>query len=213
MRSVQPNPQSRGKILAAAGELFAEKGYEAVTVRQICTRAGANVAAVNYHFGDKESLYKEVVASLVAFAGRAASESHTGSAEQQLRQFISRYLHGLLGADRPAWSLRLMQREFANPSPALKLIVEAVVQPTERRLRGIIGRILKLSPASTSVRLCAHSVIGQCLHYKHAQPVFVHLWPDLWGKPDRVDELAEHIADFCLAALRGMARSKKGRND
>jgi AcrR family transcriptional regulator len=47
------------KLLAAASEVFAQKGYRDATISEICERAGANVAAVNYHFGDKETLYKE----------------------------------------------------------------------------------------------------------------------------------------------------------
>ena len=51
---------TRTRLLKAAAEVFAEHGYENATVRQICTRAGANVALVNYHFGDKLELYTEV---------------------------------------------------------------------------------------------------------------------------------------------------------
>jgi AcrR family transcriptional regulator len=46
-------------LLAAASEVFAEKGYRDATIAEICERAKANVAAVNYHFGDKETLYTE----------------------------------------------------------------------------------------------------------------------------------------------------------
>ena len=52
---------TRQRLLEAAGEIFAEKGFRAATVREICGRAGANLAAVNYHFGDKERLYVAAV--------------------------------------------------------------------------------------------------------------------------------------------------------
>ena len=52
---------TKARLLEAAGEEFAEKGYEAARIRTICDRAGANLAAVNYHFGDKEQLYVEAV--------------------------------------------------------------------------------------------------------------------------------------------------------
>src|SRR5271154_6140164 len=52
---------TRRQLLEAAGEVFAEAGFRDATVREICRRAAANVAAINYHFGDKETLYLEVL--------------------------------------------------------------------------------------------------------------------------------------------------------
>ena len=52
---------TKARLLEAAGEEFAEKGFELARVRAICERAGANLAAINYHFGDKEQLYVEVL--------------------------------------------------------------------------------------------------------------------------------------------------------
>lgn len=46
----------KSRILDAAKRLFAERGYDATSVRQICEEAGANVALVSYHFGGKEKL-------------------------------------------------------------------------------------------------------------------------------------------------------------
>jgi len=62
--------KTRDKILSAAGEVFAEQGFEGATIRAITERAGVNVAAVNYHFRDKAELYGRVV--LNACSARAA---------------------------------------------------------------------------------------------------------------------------------------------
>ena len=49
---------TRRALLDAAADVFAESGFRCATTREICRRAGANVAAINYHFGGKEGLSK-----------------------------------------------------------------------------------------------------------------------------------------------------------
>ena len=57
----QRDRETRERLLKAAAQLFADRGFKKVTVRDICRAARANVAAVNYHFGDKSGLYREVL--------------------------------------------------------------------------------------------------------------------------------------------------------
>src|SRR4051794_4839994 len=107
--------ETRKRLLQAAGEVFAEQGYRRATVRDICSRAGANVAAINYHFGDKERLYRAVLGHGLAVAlekypplfGVAAG----APAEDRLRAYIRSLLHRLLGEGAPAWHGKLMSRE------------------------------------------------------------------------------------------------------
>src|SRR3954469_4041424 len=64
----QPILEPRQRLLEAAEDLFAQRGFDGATVREICDRAGMNVAAVNYHFGDKQALFVEAVKSAYACA-------------------------------------------------------------------------------------------------------------------------------------------------
>lgn len=205
--SVDLSPEdTRGRLLAAAGEVFAEAGFERATVREICRRAGANVAAVNYHFGDKLGLYSALILSQVRFAQEAAQASLSGSAEEQIRAFVHRYLSGLMGKGRPAWVARLTALEMSRPSPVLKRVVDEIVRPAEARLRTPISEIIGLPPDDDKVRMTAHSIIGQCLHYRHAEHVLAHLWPELWEHPQRLEILVNHIVNFSLAAMKADGR-------
>ena len=69
---------TRDKLIEAAGHVFAERGYRAATIREICRRAGANVAAVNYTFGDKMGLYTEVLRHSVRAAPNGGDERRSG---------------------------------------------------------------------------------------------------------------------------------------
>ena len=200
----------RAKLIAAAGEVFAERGFQMATVREICGRAGANVAAINYYFRDKLGLYTEVLsASILDNQGEAMRQAlaRAKTPEDALRKFIEGMLSRMHGEGRPAWNIRIMAHEMAQPTPALAHVIDEVIRPRYNQLRKIIGQILDLSPDHETTRLCAHSIIGQLIHYIHGRPVIAVLWPDLQlAKPKDRQLVANHIADFTLRNLRALRK-------
>jgi AcrR family transcriptional regulator len=193
---------TRQRIISAAGEIFAEQGFHAVTVRDICTRAKANVAAVNYYFGDKQGLYIEVVqAAHCSPPELIHPEWPAGiSPEAKLRFFIERMLQHLLDDRRPAWHAQLMMREMAEPTEACEKLVEAYIRPLSETLRSILGDMLPDMPDAERW-LFGASIIGQCLFYKVHQPVIrLLMGPELFGSLS-VAGLAAHITQFSLAAI------------
>jgi TetR/AcrR family transcriptional regulator, regulator of cefoperazone and chloramphenicol sensitivity len=207
---VRNQDETRRKLLQAAAEVIAEHGYQAATVREICTRAGANVAAVNYHFGDKLALYTELLKAAVndADAPEAFGALHSlATPEDALRAFISAMFRHITRADRPSWYSKAMAHELAHPTPALAVVVEHVIRPKARLLYRIVGEIIGRPALDQKTRLCAHSIIGQVVHYIHARPVIGMLWPELTMTPETMEVIANHIADFSLAALKGLERN------
>jgi AcrR family transcriptional regulator len=205
---------TRAKLLDAAGEVFAQHGFRDATVREICARAKANVAAVNYHFGDKVGLYLEVLReTLTAVQTDSLQEAltHSKTAEQALRLFITAVLSRIFGKGEQSLRTRIMVHELAQPSSALTHVVEEVIRPNYDKLRHLVGKILGRRPDDDATRLCTHSVIGQIVHYIHARPVISILWPDLKMTPERVEQVANHIADFSLCSLQALAKKKKQR--
>jgi hypothetical protein len=83
-----------------------------------------------------------------------------------------------------------------------------VIRPRYERLRKTIGHILHLPPEHDKVRLCAHSIVGQVVHYVHAIPVISRVWPELQLTPERIEQIADHIADFSLCSLHALAHAK-----
>lgn len=206
--AADPTPHS---LLAAAGEIFARRGYDAATVAEITRAAGTNVASVNYHFGDKLTLYLAVLRHSLPPPpdSSAARVTRKLPPEQQLTAFIVEFVHALIGEGRPSWGARIMAREIAQPTAALPEVIDEVMRPRYERLRVIVAAYLGERPTSERVRFVAHSVIAQCVHWAHAQPLFPHLWPQFRLTAPQVDRIAEHIASFSLAGLKAMRQSPR----
>ena len=206
------NPdQTREKLLAAASEVFAQRGFQAATVREICERAGANVAAVNYYFRDKMGLYVAVLSNSVYAAADgsiAARLSACKSPDEALRLQIFTLLYEACGHGISSVHVRLMTQELAQPTPALARVIDQVIRPRYLRLRETIGAILNLPPDDDTTRLCAHSIIGQVVHYIQGQPVISRVWPKLEMTEERIQQIATHISDFSLCSLHSMAKSR-----
>jgi TetR/AcrR family transcriptional regulator, regulator of cefoperazone and chloramphenicol sensitivity len=199
---------TRTKLLDAAGQVFAESGFQTATVREICARAGVNIALVNYHFGDKLELYTEVLRHSVGASGNGIIRKAIGSTappEQAFRELIHAMLLRVCRADRPGWHFRLMMHEFAQPTPAMASVIDETMRPVYDRFRELIGSMLDLSPDHDQVRLSTHSVIAQVVHYVHARHVVSRIWPELELNPERIAQISTHIADFSLAGLRQIA--------
>jgi AcrR family transcriptional regulator len=200
------------RVLEAAGEVFAELGYRAATIRQICQKADANIAAVNYYFGDKEGLYLAVLRSVP----NAQAEKYparmglNGDAppEEQLRAYIRSLLHRVFDSGRPGWHTRLIARELAEPTPALDTLIEEIARPLHRDLAAIVRRLLGPRVGDEAVRWSALSILGQCVYYHHARMVLRRLYPEQSYAVADITRLADHIAEFSLAALREFSRSK-----
>jgi TetR/AcrR family transcriptional regulator, regulator of cefoperazone and chloramphenicol sensitivity len=208
-----PDPSTRARLLEAAGETFARHGFHHTTIREISRRARSNIAAVNYHFGSKAALYRAVfdhaqhAAMQAQPLGSAARSSDPP--DTQLRLYIRSFLARILDEGRPAWHGTLMAREMVEPTAALDTIAQAFVRPQFLYLSSLV-RIL-LGPAGDDdalVRRIACSIAGQCLFYKHARPMIDRAMPEVTFDPASRAILAEHIADFSLAAITQLRQAK-----
>jgi len=206
---------TRQKLVDSAGPIFAEKGYYSATVREICKRAGANVAAVNYHFKDKLGLYEEVLIQ----CKRAAHVDHIkavldqgGSPEDILRDVIRARVRGMRKNAMANWQLRIFAHEIADPSPVLSRMINRVSRPIYDRLLELIAKIIGMPPRHMKTRLCAHSVMGQILFYVFAGPLFARFSPEMKLTDEMLEQIANHIADFSLAYLREMGRNTRNRS-
>lgn len=196
---------TRNRLLKTACEVFAEKGYRNATVAEICRRAGANVAAVNYYFGGKDTLYAE--AWQHAFNEHAMPEplisAHT-SPDDQLRNHIHSLIQNFMEKGLQGYFTRLYLMELANPTGLIQDSWRDTIEPRRKKLIEIIRKMLGGECTDETVLFCELSIITQCralltinrvdLEYLLGQPL----------SPDLIKRLADHIACFSLAGIRAV---------
>ena len=203
---------TRQRLLEAAGEVFAEQGFRAATIRDICTKAGANIAAVNYHFGDKQNLYAEVL-KYAYERSRAKYPSDMGlapdaTAQQRLQGFVRALVYRILDQTRFAWHGTLMFREMVEPTEALHRLVDQAIRPEFERLHATIQNMLGPHADPEQILQCVWSITGQCLFYYHAKHIIGRLRPQGAYNDEDMQRIADHIVKFSLSAIQCLTDKK-----
>jgi TetR/AcrR family transcriptional regulator, regulator of cefoperazone and chloramphenicol sensitivity len=192
------------RLIYAAGEVFAEKGFEAASVREICSRAGTSLASIGYHFGDKDSLFTEVV--------KAASCAPPSTDEiewppgippaEKLRELIRAQLTAILDSSLPRWADQLMVRVMAEPThPTLEFVVESV-RPKFEQLFSVVGELLPPGTSQSELHMAGISIFAQCMHYRIQATLTKLIVGEEEYRGYTLDRLADHITRFSLAGLR-----------
>ncbi len=210
---IDSSQDTRQRLLESAITEFALSGYEGATVREICDRAEASVNAINYHFGDKKSLYIEAVKTshrkIRSVPGLEIvdqiAEEFDGAPEQRLLAFIRGMVAMAMAADnRSDIYHQLLFREIGKPTGAIDHVVEEFIGPKFKQLTRILDALLPSNTTLMKNRLLGLSVVGQCLHYKLAAPIIPLLLTKREQKQLKVDLVANHIYEVTLAAINSM---------
>ncbi len=208
--------ETRRQLLEAAGGVFAEVGFRNATVREICRRACANIAAVNYHFGNKETLYAEVLrhSQQKAFEKYPPLMGLAADAppEKRLHAFVQSFLLRIFDSGSTAWFGKMMSREMVEPTEALDLLVAERMQPMADLLRSLVAEIVGCSPNSEKVRLCCFSIVSQCVFFHHCRTMISRLFPEQRLDAAAVEHLAGHITRFSLAAMKHLPDAKTAKS-
>jgi AcrR family transcriptional regulator len=206
------SPTTEARILDVATEVFLEVGYQRATFREICRRASANTAAINYHFRDKEGLYREVLERVIAEHHRqwdTQASPPTDQPENKLRVLVRIMVDDLLGPQGSTPLLRLVASEMANPTAGLGLVVEKVIRPFDERLGCVIHELLGPDTSAQRIHDCVQSVVAQCNHLHVAQAVISRLGQYPAYDAEAVEHLIDHITQFSLGGIRAMRADRQ----
>ncbi|MBN2033269.1 MAG: CerR family C-terminal domain-containing protein [Deltaproteobacteria bacterium] len=205
-------------LLASASDLFADKGYREATIAEICERAGANIAAVNYHFGDKETLYKEAWRRAFYESVKAhppdGGVNENAPPEGRLRGRVHALLHRV--ADENNREFLFVQKELASPTGLLDEVIEEELRPLQEKMEAVIGELLGPRASNMQVRFCAISIVSQCINPAVMRKGHKGKEKAKFGPPriDDVTAYADHVVKFSLSGIQAIRREveKKGLN-
>lgn len=197
---------TKDRLLAAACVAFAKKGFRDATVAEICEAAGANIAAVNYHFGDKERLYDAawrhafaITATTYPAAGGAPADA---SADELLFAFANALLQRIFCDDSAGLFPKILYREMATPTRALKAMVKEGLLPQTLHVEGITKKVLGDGLDEQTLKLCMHSIIAQCAFFNFSRPLREPLIGNKLMTEQEIARIARHIATFSMGGLK-----------
>ena len=207
---IDDQARTRGRLLETAGRIFAEKGFYQATGKEICRRAHANAAAINYHFGGIEGLYAAVVREahrrLLAFDELSAAVASSGDAESRLRAFFTLMVRALTGPASSSWVLRIIAREIVATTPAVESIRSREVLPKARLLRQIISQLMGLPPRHPAVARTMLSVFAPCFMLMVGdRRLLPRAFSGLGLRQADAPGLIDHMLGFTLAGIAGQS--------
>lgn len=197
--------QTRQRLLEAAGEAFAQHGFDQTNMRQVCQDATVNLGAVKYYFGSKEALYREVLVD----AHRKLADINQlpqldeASPQEALRQWLRFFLQIVL-IRRPAHPYlgRIMMHELARPTAALDELVNHVMMPVRGVLMHIITALLGDAATPTHVKRITNLTIIMCVQHEIARPTLKRLSDEPPHNTRQLNRLADQLHQFILGGIR-----------
>lgn len=202
---------TRDRLLDQAERLFAQKGYAAVSVREITAAAQCNVAGVNYHFGSKQGLYMTVFQERWATRAKQVQQSFAaalaGRQRPDLEEIISAmaraFLEGPFTDAERRNHIQLMQRELSDPGQALGMIVENVMRPYIQNLGDLIRPCLNREVDDEQLEIYILSMLGVVLYFFLARPAVSGILHREYDRDFKAD-LVAHITAFCSNGIRAL---------
>ena len=210
----QADVGTKERLLKAAREVFAERGVKEATVRDICARARANVAAVNYYFGGKDRLFMAVLADYLHTA-QEKYPTHMGLAPDapaldRLKAYILSLLLKLASDGDPLYERlgQLFTAEMIEPSEHFGAVADRYLMPQHLVLLGIVGELMPGADDRT-VHLCAAGVLGHCVLFDNFKQLIRRMCPEMALESLGVNLLADFIYEYSLAGIERMKSFKE----
>lgn len=194
-------PDPRHRLIQEATRLFAERGFDAVTTREICAAAEVNPGAIHYHFGDKDGLYREVIYGPIAEmqAHFAGFDDPALSLEAALGRFLTPFL--MMNQHDDGAVMRLFLRELLDPSAVFTQAVQQHVGPNHHRLAALLARHAGAEQVDTAIHQLAYALVAMAHDYCLSRPFMDALTPGLLDDDPELRTLHQRLVGWGVALV------------
>lgn len=199
---------TRHHLLEIAGTVFAQRGVDGATSKEICERAGTPLASVNYHFGSREALYEAVLIEahrqLIGIDEMMAAVEEPSAPRERLRAIVGKLAGLSMRADTP-WGCRVLLREMMSPSNALPTLVEEAIRPKAELMIRLMAELLALPRSHPAVQRGVLFTVMPCIALMIApKNMPASLTPAAFGD---TDAFVSAFTDYTLAGLDHLAKA------
>jgi AcrR family transcriptional regulator len=197
---------AREHLMAQATRIFAAKGFAGASTREICDAAGVNVAAIHYYFGDKEGLYRAVLARPLAemMAGFGRFDDPALALEDALGMFLAPFLDMVACSDPDdleAHVMRLHLREMLEPTPAFREITAQIIVPVHNALTTVLARHCGLEQPDTDISRLSFAIVAMANDYCMSREFMQMLAPDVLAGADAPSRILECLVGYACALV------------
>jgi TetR/AcrR family transcriptional regulator, regulator of cefoperazone and chloramphenicol sensitivity len=202
--------ESRERLLRTALRLFAEKGYEKTSTREIAGAAGANIGAISYYFGDKAGLYRAVFCEPLGNPKDdiALFDDRGFSLREALQGLFSGFLEPLKQGEIVRQCVRLHFREMVEPTGLWAEEIDGGIKPYHAALVAVLCRHFALKRADDDVHRLAFSIVALGVHMFVGREIMEAIKPKLTATPKAIDTWAARLVNFAEAMVEAEARRR-----
>lgn len=209
-----PN-NARSRLVMAALRVFAEKGYEGASTREICEAADVNISSIRYYFGDKAGLYRAAFTEPMCDAPCHINvEAFVNlSLQEALKLFFKEFLDPLKRGEEFRLVMKLHFREMIEPTGAWQNEIDAEIKPQHEAMVSLLKEHLGLKHIDVDAHRLAFAIIGMAVHYYVGHEVVSTICPQLLNTPKAIDTLADRLAGYSVAMIEGENVRRSQGND
>jgi len=206
---------ARERLLDRSEMLFAQKGFAAVSVREITSSANCNLSAVNYYFGNKMNLYISVfkerwiprMKQVRQYAEDYLSGRQTIGISDVIRSLAMSFLEGPMTDTERIYHFHLMQREITHPTEALNLVVDEIIRPMHNNLQELIKPFLPEELSTEKLALSIFTTSSMVLYFGFARPVVSRVMDQEFDQAFK-SRVIDHIVSFAMNGMNGLKKEE-----